>query len=94
MRSLSLNEEEFKVYFTDPVYSRSQLYTTRTCETCKINRPPKASHCKQCNKCVHGFDHHCAALNNCVGRRNIRSFYCFLIASITSALLTIVTSLL
>ncbi|KAJ1950720.1 Eukaryotic peptide chain release factor GTP-binding subunit [Linderina macrospora] len=47
------------------------------CETCKIYRPPRASHCKYCDNCVENEDHHCIWLNNCVGRRNYRYFYAF-----------------
>ncbi|KAJ1954460.1 Palmitoyltransferase zdhhc14, partial [Linderina pennispora] len=47
------------------------------CETCKIYRPPRASHCKYCDNCVENEDHHCIWLNNCVGRRNYRYFYGF-----------------
>jgi len=53
----------------------------RNCQTCKLTRPAKGSHCNICGHCVHGFDHHCAALNNCVGRRTIRSFVSFLLFS-------------
>lgn len=67
------------------------FYQPRSCETCKITRPSKASHCDKCNYCVHGYDHHCVALNNCIGRRNIRSFYTFLLASVSYVLTNIFT---
>jgi len=31
-------------------------------------------HCKSCNKCVEGFDHHCPFLNQCIGDNNYAWF--------------------
>ena len=72
----------------------SHYYKQRNCDTCRHIRPAKASHCNMCGHCVHGWDHHCVALNNCVGRRNIRSFVSFLIATAVFSALVIVSSLL
>jgi len=49
----------------------------RWCTTCKIVRPPRASHCPDCDNCVLRFDHHCPFVNNCVGQRNYVFFIGF-----------------
>ena len=92
-KQLDLDPEEKLIRKTDKIYQKSEFYTLRQCNTCMLTRPPKASHCRLCNHCVKGFDHHCNALNNCVGKRNLRSFVSFLIVSSLYALCTIAHSL-
>ena len=54
------------------------IYLERRCDTCQIMRPPGASHCRVCDNCVMGFDHHCLFISNCVGKRNRKYFVLFL----------------
>ena len=93
MQCMDLDETERVVFEDDPVYQNSMYYQFRGCETCNLTRTPKASHCNQCGHCVQGWDHHCMALNNCVGIRNFRAFVTFLVVSFTFAIFMTVSCL-
>ena len=41
-------------------------------------RPPRASHCRSCQKCILFRDHHCPYTANCIGYNNIQYFINFL----------------
>ncbi|KAK6641860.1 hypothetical protein RUM44_013578 [Polyplax serrata] len=63
---------------TKEILIKGQPVKLKYCFTCKIFRPPRASHCSLCDNCVDRFDHHCPWVGNCVGRRNYRYFYMFI----------------
>ena len=46
------------------------------CE-CGRPHPPRSRRCRHCKQCVLRYDHHCHALNQCVGLGNIGSFLAF-----------------
>jgi hypothetical protein len=54
----------------------------RFCGECKmwVNIDKKVNHCFDCNICVEGYDHHCPWTSKCIGRRNLNSFYIFIIS--------------
>jgi hypothetical protein len=58
------------------VSDSSEMYFCRVC--CMV-QPPRAHHCKECEKCVALFDHHCPWVSNCIGESNKLVFYLMLL---------------
>ncbi|GLE04458.1 hypothetical protein PINS_up013400 [Pythium insidiosum] len=48
------------------------------CEECEIMQPLRTKHCKDCNRCVRQYDHHCDCAGVCIGERNRRVFLLYL----------------
>ncbi|XP_031491839.1 probable protein S-acyltransferase 22 isoform X1 [Nymphaea colorata] len=52
------------------------------CSLCKVEVFKCSKHCRVCDKCVDGFDHHCRWLNNCIGKKNYRWFFTMMMSAL------------
>jgi len=78
-----------KTAFTDPGSVPYQAVPTEEqgmtqsqfplCSICLTFKPERCHHCRICDRCICGMDHHCPWMNNCIGSGNLKHFILFLI---------------
>ncbi len=81
--------EEFKSQPAGESVARRPHY----CAVCDVVKPERAHHCTVCQKCYLKMDHHCPWVGNCVGFRNHKFFYMFLLSSCVVLILMLLTML-
>ena len=65
----------------------------KVCASCNIVRPPKSSHCVNCDYCVQEYDHHCGVLGSCVARRTFRFFTLYFYFLVPLSLFVLIRSI-
>ena len=74
----------------NPGYPKTNLESIRGskqmsyCDKCELWYRPKSKtyHCKKCDVCIEGHIFHCVITGHCIGRKNKKEFYIFVMLSI------------
>ena len=59
---------------TNQTHPATQMQALESCPICRIYKEPNVSHCRGCNTCIRGVDHHCIAFGKCIARKNLLAF--------------------
>lgn len=64
------------------------LVEMRYCTICLIEQPVRCKHCRECGHCVVLHDHHCPWVGVCIGEKNRRVFWWYLLFECISILMS------
>ena len=86
----SLKNPGYPKTLKNPGYPKTNLESIRGskqmsyCDKCELWYRPKSKtyHCKKCDVCIEGHRFHCVITGHCIGRKNKKEFYIFVMLSI------------
>ncbi|CAD8132973.1 unnamed protein product [Paramecium octaurelia] len=74
--------------------SSNTAFTEHWCSICSMHKSKGTIHCKDCNICIRGYDHHCIWIGKCVGEGNQFAFNVFILAFLVFFLINYVLLLI
>jgi len=80
----------YLISLKNPGYPKTNLESIRGskqmsyCDKCELWNKPKSKtyHCNKCDICIEGHKFHCIITGHCIGKKNKKEFYWFIITSI------------
>ncbi|KAF2456870.1 Palmitoyltransferase [Lineolata rhizophorae] len=69
---------------SDESRQRASKLRRRWCSKCNIYKPPRAHHCKSCQRCILKMDHHCPWTVNCVSHVTFPHFIRFVFFAVAA----------
>ena len=59
---------------TNQADSSVRMQAIDSCSICRIYKETNVTHCRACNTCIRGIDHHCIAFGKCIAWKNLFAF--------------------
>ena len=84
------NKIDYEYYNKLPI---DQCKNLSYCNACQCYRGLRSHHCRSCNVCINVMDHHCPWTANCIGEKNLKSFFLFIIYSFLTCFICFIFTL-
>lgn len=74
---VALSNPSIPLRENNPIKVVTEKNQFRVCQICGAESKRKTYHCRSCDVCIDGYDHHCPWISKCVGKGNLYFFYLF-----------------
>jgi hypothetical protein len=74
---VALSNPSISLRENNPIKEVTSANSYRVCTRCGAEIKLKTYHCRSCDVCINGYDHHCQWVSKCIGKGNLYRFYFF-----------------